>query len=119
MVTQLPADWWPDSLIGLWEGPGTVYNPNNQNYITSEIRRIANGQMIVIEDYLPVFEQWEYTNSHTTDGYFYYCFSNYQVVAGERALTGERCFSPITDDQIKYFGWYYQFESSGILTRVK
>jgi hypothetical protein len=118
-ATETPP--WPDSLIGIWKGTVSVsfMGRHSQDQLYLEIRRNSDGRMIVIQGKFPDIEQGDYENPGAGDGNFYYCFNNFQVIDRERMGTGVRCFIPINDSQLKFFGGDYNVFLAGVLNRVK
>jgi hypothetical protein len=115
-LTQL----WPDALIGIWGGTinysvlhsqGTSQAPIQK---TIEIQKTSDGRMIVVEDDFPDIEQGSYKNSGIDDGDLYYCFNVYSY-SGDKQVIGERCFEPINENQLKYFGWTLNTIEYGLL----
>ena len=118
-VPSPTSSLWPDSLIGKWKGTITVPKGKSQYHLSLEIQRTANGKMIVIQYGGPDIEQGYYTDTYTTAGDFYYCFTHYMVIDGDKENIGFRCFKPINDNQLKYFGEDMDVGESGMLGRVR
>lgn len=121
--TQLPAGWWPDTLIGTWQGNVTAHlfqsSPVYQQTIT--IKRGADGKLVAIDGNgeFPEAVQDKYQQVSDTDSAYYYCFVIRDPVA-TIPEQGNLCFKIVNNNTLYYsMSAIPDANAEGNLTRIK